>query len=818
MNKGSLAIPITLIALVLVLSLNSLSAQSNLNAVPPTATFSPQVSGGGLTVTASGSISDSNLGGTISYSSVTWDWGDGTGTTYGLYPQHVYARGGGYTIKMRATDSLGQTATVTRSVSVNPNGAQTVSISYASQAYCPSCTSVPPTISFSLSTGGNGMLVTASGSIIDSNQNARITQIVWNWGDGSPTTSGQYPQHVYSSPNRYSVSVTVYDSVGQSSSTSEEVDVSQNSATTISVSSTSQGSGGGQTVSGNPIRTSVSASVSGLKVTAPVTFVDPNTGATSVTITWDWGDNTQSSSGTHTYSGPNACGASGICTITVKSKDNLGNTGTSSTTASLSNGGSIQPGQSQAIPVSFRYTISGSGFTVTPSPSISDNTQGAAITSIDWNWGDGTSDSFGTSVQHTYSQPKTYTVTLTVRDSYGNTGVATAPITISSQNLQQIGVSTPVLSGSGLSVQASSTFHDSNPGATSVSILWSWGDQTTSTTDSHTYPAPGEYLVTVTITDNVGAIGTSQQEYQVNSAGAPQQVTGGGQPFPTPITGQPIQLTWQSSGQAGLLVRPNVQFNDPNAGATSVSSSWNWGDGTTSSSASHTYSSVLACGATNICTIKGTFTDNLGNTGTISQSVTLSSSSSSGGGTVQPIQLTWQSSGQVGLFVKPNVQFNDPNVGATSVTASWSWGDGTSSGSSHAYQSASACGATSTCTITGTFKDNLGNTATISRSITLSSSSSGGGTISNYPIQLTWQSSGQHGLSVTPSVHYNDVNTGARSISTSWNWGDGTTSSTNSHTYSNVNACAGSNLCTITAKVTDNLGNTGTITQSIALG
>ena len=52
--------------------------------------------------------------------------------------------------------------------------------------------------------------------------------------------------------------------------------------------------------------------------------------------------------------------------------------------------------------------------------------EGHTIKGYSWNWGDGTANSTGASPSHTYATPGSYTITLTVTDSWNRAG---APVT-----------------------------------------------------------------------------------------------------------------------------------------------------------------------------------------------------------------------------------------------------------------------------------------------------------------------------------------------------------------------------------------------------
>jgi PKD repeat protein len=118
-----------------------------------------------------------------------------------------------------------------------------------------------------------------------------------------------------------------------------------------------------------------------------------------------------------------------------------------------------------------------------------------------WSFGDG-QQATGTTAQHTFS-PGTYNVTLTVTDDDG----ASTPIT------KQVAVSGPTntpptasftSSCNGLACTFTSTSTDTD--GTITNYAWNLGDGNgTGNPVQHTYPAPGTYQVTLTVTDDDGA-------------------------------------------------------------------------------------------------------------------------------------------------------------------------------------------------------------------------------------------------------------------------------------------------------------------------
>ena len=127
------------------------------------------------------------------------------------------------------------------------------------------------------------------------------------------------------------------------------------------------------------------------------------------------------------------------------------------------------------------------------------------IVSYSWDLGDGNTAT-GESVTHTYAQAGAYTVTLTVTDNDGNTASDTASVTISAVNeAPVVVVSNPVSGQIGESVTFSAA--GSTDDGQIVSYQWDFGDGNSQNgeTVTHSFTQAGDYVVTVTATDNQGA-------------------------------------------------------------------------------------------------------------------------------------------------------------------------------------------------------------------------------------------------------------------------------------------------------------------------
>jgi chitodextrinase len=135
------------------------------------------------------------------------------------------------------------------------------------------------------------------------------------------------------------------------------------------------------------------------------------------------------------------------------------------------------------------------------------------IVSYEWDFGDGTTGS-GMNIYHAYTSPGIYYVVLTVTDDDGATATDTAIVNVTggtTTNQPPVAVADPYYQTVGVGEYA--WFSGSNsydPDGTIVSYEWDFGDGSTGSGMNiyHAYSAPGNYTITLTVTDDQGAIGT----------------------------------------------------------------------------------------------------------------------------------------------------------------------------------------------------------------------------------------------------------------------------------------------------------------------
>ena len=433
-----------------------------------------------------------------------------------------------------------------------------------------------------------------------------------------------------------------------------------------------------------------------------IQFQDLSSGNPS-SWSWNFGDGTTSSlkNPTHAYASP------GNYTVTLQVSNAY-------YTKSLAKNITV------VAPLSVDFTFS------PPSPIVGQdvqftNTSSGSFESYLWNFGDGSTSTLKDPV-HKYSSAGVFTVTLTGTSVKGSNSKSQT-ITVS----QSLGVSftfSPSSPYAGQMVQ----FTDTSSG-TPTSWQWDFGDGGTSTQQNpqHQYQSAGTFNVTLTASN-----GTSSNS------------------FTKPIVVLPALSAGFSYSPANPEAGENIQFQDTSTGNPS-SWSWNFGDGSTSSTQNpiHSYSTAGTYNVT-LQVSNGTYTNSISKNITVLSAVAVDFTFSPSAPLVnQDVQFTNQTSGSVDSYL-------------------WNFGDGSTSTLKdpiHKFASAGSFTVTLTATSTKGSKSNS-KTVVVSQSLNPSFSYSPSSPYAGQMVQFTDTSSG------TP---------------TSWQWdfGDGATSNLKNptHTY-----------------------------------
>jgi PKD repeat protein len=336
---------------------------------------------------------------------------------------------------------------------------------------------------------------------------------VGNSGGSGQTVTGSFT-HVYGSPGNFTATLTASASNGSSNSTARTVSVTGGSGPSVSVSAFPSTVSAGQPVNIN------------YSVTTSVGIGFPQ--VQSILISY--GDGAplplQSSSGTvsHTY------GVPGTYTITVTATS-AGQQGSNSTQVNVTSGGGPS-----SISLTASPQVAPAGQNINFTGTVNSSAPGSVTTGATIFFGDGQSQSpqstgAGLIAQHAYTSPGSYTATLNVTDSTGQTGQGSTTVTVTQASIQpptnvQI-VSAPATGSVGQSLNfIAATATPQNAGASIASYSWSWGDGTTNQgqNTTHAYASPGTYLVTLTVTDTTGASAATSTNINIASA-LPQGIT-----------------------------------------------------------------------------------------------------------------------------------------------------------------------------------------------------------------------------------------------------------------------------------------------------
>lgn len=185
---------------------------------------------------------------------------------------------------------------------------------------------------------------------------------------------------------------------------------------------------------------------------------------------------------------------------------------------------------------------------------------GSSLTKYQWDFNnDGVYDAEGATTSHTYTTKGTYTVTLKVTDSLGETDTDTCVINVQNRVPTAAFTYSPTSPTTATTIQFTDTSTDSD--GTIASWSWSFGDGATSTSKdpTHQYSDDGTYTVTLSVTDNDDGTDTESKQVTVLNVAPTADFTYS----PTsPTTEDTIQFTDSSTDSDGSVVSWSWDFGD----------------------------------------------------------------------------------------------------------------------------------------------------------------------------------------------------------------------------------------------------------------
>lgn len=674
------------------------------NAVP-VAAFTSTVTGLNAALDATGSTDDGTIAG------YAWDFGDGA-TASGATVAHTYAATGTYQVKLTLTDDGGAKASLTRPVTIappaptdaygaavfadNPTLYYRLGESSGKTAADSGPMGSPGTYSGGVNQGATGALAADSNTaasfdgndgLVASGQSFNNPQTysmeVWfnttttrggkliGFGNKATGLSNNYDRHIYMQDDGRLVFGTYTGN------------------TNLITSSDTYNDGKWHQVLAAQSDQGMVLYVDGVQV-----GTNPQTGAQDYSGYWRiGGDNTWGSSSAY-FAGTLDEAAVYPTAVTAARVAEHYRLATS------------VPAANQPPSASFTSAVHDLSVEVDASASADPD---GSLASYAWDFGDG-GTAQGMNAAHPYAVAGSYTVTLTVTDNQGATGVKATAVTVTAPppvNQSPVATFTAAVQDQHVDVDAAGS---ADPDGSIAAYNWSFGDGATASgsTAAHDYAAAGSFDVTLTVTDNQGATAIKTEQIKVTA--------------PAPVN-QPPVATFTSTVQDLNVALDASASTDPDG--TLAAYAWSFGDGGTATGATATHTYAVA----DTYTVTLTVTDNLGATGVTTSQVTVTAAAPANQApqadftsTVQDLGITVNGSGS-----------KDPD--GTVADWAWNFGDGgTASGAtaSHSYAVAG------TFTVTLTVTDNKGATGVKTAPVTVTASASGPVDVLAVPAKSSW--------------------------------------------------------------------------------
>lgn len=424
------------------------STPVKINTPPQAALKAPDLVCVNDTVTLDASGTTDNTPGSLSYQ---WALGDNT-TADGARVTKMYGQGGVYKVHLTVDDN-------SNTICNQDAAEKTIRVN------TPPAADAGEDIALCQRSGQEGFTVKLNGSGKDADGDKLTYR--WDFGDGS-TGEGPAPTHTYAQAGNYRATLTVEDGSGAICSVAvDSVNIALNRAPVA--------------VAGQAVKACAGA---------PVTF-DGAGSSEGANYTWDFGDGSTGTGkvASHTYTK----GGNYKATLTVDDGK-----GTACSVASASVPVTINSAPSVSVEDAQPTCV---GKTVSLGANASDPDSDAV--KLTWDFGDGTTQSGGSNVTHTYAKGGFYVVTVTADDGKGGScsvasdtayvRVNTPPTANAGENKvccldQEVG-----FDGSG----------SSDADGNTLTYKWNFGDGSGAegAKTSHTYSKNGAYKVVLVVND-----------------------------------------------------------------------------------------------------------------------------------------------------------------------------------------------------------------------------------------------------------------------------------------------------------------------------
>jgi PKD repeat protein len=476
----------------------------------PVAAFTPSATSG----TAPFPVTFTNQS-TGQINTYAWEFGDGQ-TSADQSPSHTYAQPGTYTVTLTVTGPGGTSnakATLTATQPIQPPKA----------AFTQNQNSGPAPLTVQFTNQSTGESLTYN----------------WDFGDGSPAGTEANPQHTFANPGNYTVTLTVSNAGGKDS-VQAPITVSAPAtattapptpptdtavpptATVVAVVPTDTPVPATATTAAVPPVASFTASATTGDAPLTVQFTNTSTGDVT-TFAWNFGDNTPVDTNpnpSHTFAQP------GTFNVTLTVAGPGGQQTSNPTTITVN---APATATTAAVPPIASFTASATTGDAPLTVQFT-NTSTGDVTSFAWNFGDNTPVDTNPNPSHTFAQPGTFNVTLTVAGPGGQQTSNPTAITVNAPATATTAAVPPVASftASATTGDAPLTVQFTNTSTGDVtSFAWNFGDNTpvdTNPNPSHTFAQPGTFNVTLTVAGPGGQQTSNPTAITVNAPATPTEV------------------------------------------------------------------------------------------------------------------------------------------------------------------------------------------------------------------------------------------------------------------------------------------------------